>query len=134
VAGSAESLLLDRLLDQCRQRKWLVARGRQRTDSTHVLAEIRALHRLECVGETLRAALNSLAVVAPGWLKAQSRPTGVDRYGPRVDDFHLPKGEAERQAEAEVIGQDGFTLLTSIHQEGAEWMRQIPAIETLRWV
>jgi len=41
-------------------------RGRQRTDSTHVLAAVRVLNRLERVSETMHAALNGLAVVAPG--------------------------------------------------------------------
>ena len=50
------------------ERGWLKQRGKQRTDSTHVLAAIRTLNRLECVGETLRAALNALATVAPEWL------------------------------------------------------------------
>lgn len=49
----------------------LNARGRQRTYSTHVLAAIHVVNRLELVGETLRQALNSLAVVAPAWLQAQ---------------------------------------------------------------
>ena len=40
------------------------ARGRQRTDSTYVLAAVRAVNRLESVGETL----NALASVAPDWL------------------------------------------------------------------
>ena len=40
-------------------------------NSTHVLAKIRLLNRVEGVGETFRAALNSLAVVAPEWLKEQ---------------------------------------------------------------
>ena len=70
VAGAAEQRLLDALLDACRARKWLKARGRQRPDSTHVVARVRAVNRLECVGETLRQALNSLAVVAPAWLLA----------------------------------------------------------------
>ena len=65
VAGAAEQRLLDAILEQCRERKWLKARGRQRTDSTHVLARVRAVNRLACVGETLRQALTSLAVVAP---------------------------------------------------------------------
>jgi transposase len=52
IAGSAAHLL-DTLLQVCRARKLLKARGRQRTDSTHVLATIRVLNRLECVGETL---------------------------------------------------------------------------------
>src|ERR1700730_4691893 len=58
------------------------ARGRQRTDSTHVLAKIRALNRLVCVGETLRAALNSLAIAAPEWTMEHSDPAWVHRYGP----------------------------------------------------
>jgi transposase len=65
VAGLAEPLLLETLLVRVRERGFLKVRGRQRTDSTHVLAAIRVLNRLELVGETLRHALNSLAVVAP---------------------------------------------------------------------
>ena len=41
----------------------LKARGQQRTASTHVLAAIRVMHRLELVAETLRATLNELATV-----------------------------------------------------------------------
>jgi transposase len=45
VVGSAEPRLLDALLDRCRERKWLTARGRQRTDSTPGLARVRAVNR-----------------------------------------------------------------------------------------
>jgi transposase len=48
--GGATQRLLDVLLDQCARRGWLKARGRQRTDSTHVLAAVRALNRLELSG------------------------------------------------------------------------------------
>jgi len=65
VSGSAEQKVLDLILEKCREHKLIKARGRQRTDSTHVLARVRAVNRLECVGETMRHALNSLAVVAP---------------------------------------------------------------------
>ena len=64
LAGGAEERLLHKLLDVCQARGLLRARGRQRTDATHVLASIRVLNRLELVGETLRAALNELAAVA----------------------------------------------------------------------
>ncbi len=43
ITGSAEQLLLDVLLQRCRERKLFKARGRQRTDSTHVVAAIRVL-------------------------------------------------------------------------------------------
>lgn len=137
IAGSLEQKMLDRLLEQCRERKWLKARGRQRTDSTHVLARIRAVNRLECVGETMRHALNSLAVVAPDWLRTVSSEQWVHRYGRRVDDFHLPTNKEARLAYAEVIGADGDLLLSAIYDEQSPfWLREVPAVETLRrvWV
>jgi transposase len=71
LAGGAEQRLLDDMLEQFRQQKLLKARGSQRTDATRVLMAVRKLNRLETVGETLRAALNVLAVAAPEWLLAQ---------------------------------------------------------------
>src|SRR5260221_4325886 len=93
-----EPLLLEKMLTVFQQKGWLKARGRQRTDSTHVLAKICALNRLLCVWETMRAALNSLALVAPEWLRAHSQQDWVERYGPRSEDSRSPGGEAERQA------------------------------------
>src|SRR3954454_22159711 len=58
VAGRAEHLLLDRMLERFKERDLVKARGRQRTDSTHVLAAVHDLHLLELVAETLRAALD----------------------------------------------------------------------------
>src|SRR3954470_14780256 len=51
LAGGAEERLLGKLLAACRARGLLKAHGGQRTDSTRVLASIRALNRLELVGE-----------------------------------------------------------------------------------
>lgn len=81
VQGGAEHLLLDALLVLCQERGWLKTRERQRTDSTHVLAKIRAINRFMCVGEAMRFALNSLAVVVPEWLLAHSDAEWVERYG-----------------------------------------------------
>jgi transposase len=137
VAGAAEQRLLDRLLTLARERGLLKARGRQRTDSTHVLAAIHVLNRLECVGETLRHALNSLAVVAPEWLREQAPTDWYERYGSRVDNYRLPKADAEREALAELIGADGGRLLAAVWAPAApSWLRQVPAVEVLRrvWV
>ena len=46
-----------------------------------MLANIRDLSRLENVAETLRHALNQLAVEAPDWLRAHAEPAWVERYG-----------------------------------------------------
>src|SRR4051794_39597568 len=69
VNGQAEQRLLDTLLDQVKELGLIRERGRQRVDSTHVLAAIRVLNRLERVGETMRPALNELAVMTPDWLQ-----------------------------------------------------------------
>lgn len=135
--GEAEQQLLDVLVARCQERGLVKAGGRARSDSTHVLAAIRVLNRLECVGETLRAALNDLAVVAPGWLRARVGVDWFDRYGARFEAYRLPKGEAERQALAETIGRDGFALLTAIFADDAPaWLREVPIVDILRrtWV
>ncbi len=54
VAGNVEYLLFDHLLAWCRARDLLGAGGRQRTDSTLILAAVRALNRIEVVGEMMR--------------------------------------------------------------------------------
>ncbi len=79
LAHGAERRLFDQLLNLCRERGWIKARGKQRTDSTHVLAAIRTLRRLECVGETMRHALNILAEVAPAWLLEHMGPAWAER-------------------------------------------------------
>ena len=137
VTDQAQSLVFDKLLVFCQQQGWLQARRRQRTDSTHVLAVIRAVTRLECVGETLRATLNALAVVAPAWLQAQSQPEWVERYSERLEDYHLPVAQAAREQQAQIYGEDGKQLLDAIFDGSSpDWLRQVPAVETLRrvWV
>jgi transposase len=135
VEGSAETHLFEALLARCRRHGLLQVGGRQRTDSTHVLAKVRALNRLEVVGETMRCALNALAVAAPDWLRAQLVPEWAERYGPRVEEYRLPSGQQERTALAETIGQDGIALLTAVYAPAAPaWLREIRAVETLRQV
>lgn len=46
VTGQAEQVLLDAMLERLQERGLLKAGGRARTDSTHVLAAVRACNRL----------------------------------------------------------------------------------------
>src|SRR6266700_1700640 len=98
------------MLSQCREREWIKERGKQRTDSTHVLAAIRTTNRLECVGETMRHALNILAEVAPGWLLEHMKLELAKYYQSRFSDFRLPKDEKSRMELLEEIGADGRYL------------------------
>jgi hypothetical protein len=102
-----------------------------------VLAAVRALNRLEVAGETLRHALDGLAVAAPDWLRVHCSPAWADRYALRLEDADLPKGQAAREAFATQVGGDGHALLAAVYGPDAPtWLREIPAVETLRrvWV
>jgi len=131
VVGSAEQRLLDAILERCRARKWLKARGRQRPDSTHVLACVRAVNRFECIGETRRHTLNSLAVVAPEWFRTHGQVAWGERDGRRVADDRWPTRKEDRHASAQVIGADGYALLSAIYSlQAPAWLREVPAVET----
>jgi transposase len=133
LTGSAEELLLEKLLERCRVLGLLTAGGQQRTDSTHVLAAIRVLNRLELVAETLRAALNAVATVAPDWLQAITPLAWYERSSRRIEESRLPKAPAAREAYAQTVGEDGFLLLDALDTPGApEGLRELSRIEALR--
>jgi transposase len=133
LAGSAETLLLKKLLERCQALGLLTARGQQRTDSTHVLAALRVLNRLERVAETLRAALNALATVAPAWLQAVSPLAWYERYSRRIEESQLPKAKAAREALAHTVGEDGFLLRDALDTPDAPaGLRELPSLEALR--
>lgn len=130
----AEYRLFDTLLTLLRSQGLVKARGRQRTDSTHVLAAVRGINRLELVRETMRTALERLAVAAPTWLRTHAEVDWVTRYQPQFN-APLPKGMAAQQGFAEAIGRDGTHLLATIYADpAATWLHTIPAVDILRRV
>jgi transposase len=135
LAGQAEQRVLTTLLETAKAHGWVQAKGRQRTDSTHVLAAVRTLNRLELVGETLRHALNVLAEVAPEWLRGWVPAEWYDRYGQRIEDYRLPPTKQTRDAYAQVVGADGAALLQQVDQaHEAPWLHDLPAMQILRTV
>jgi len=137
IEGGAAAALLDKFLEVVQHEKLLKARGRQRTDATHVLAAVRRLNRLECVGETLRYALEEVAEAAPAWLQARAPQEWYTRYATRVEQYRLPKTEAARRELAETIGRDGMQLLSACYAPDAPpAVRELAGVEILRvvWV
>lgn len=112
-------LMLDRLLDRCQELGLLRRHGKQRTDSTHVLAAIRVMNRLELITETVRAALNALAGFAPNWLQRVADPAWYDRYAHRSENYRLPKSDTAKREYAQVVGQDGQVLFDLLEQTDA---------------
>jgi transposase len=96
LSQGAERRLFERLIEQFGERGWIKARGKQSTDSTHVLAAVRTLRRLECVGETMRHALDVLSEVAPEWRLPHMDPAWAERYEKRGSRFSLAQ---RREAE-----------------------------------
>jgi transposase len=135
IAGNAELLLFETMLTLFRQQGLIKAKGRMRTDSTHVLAAIQTLNRLECVGETLRQALNQVAAAAPDWLRSWVPTSWFDRYSRRFEEYRLPAEKPARYALAEQIGADGRQLLLAVYAPTAPAaLREVPAIRLLRQV
>jgi len=135
LVGGAEELLFETMLSLFREQGLLKRRGQQRTDSTHVLAAVQSLCRLELVGEPLRAALNSLAVVAPAWLQTITPSDWYERSSDRCENYRLPDGEPARQALAMTVARDGFTLLEAVSAPTAPvCLASIPAVDVLRQV
>lgn len=89
------------------------------------------------MGETLRAALNTLAIVAPEWLQSHSQPEWIERYSDRIEDNRYTQSKGRREQQMQCYGEDGLYLLDAIFATATPfWLRQIPAVETLRrvWV
>ena len=136
VAHGLERRVLDLMLDALKGEGLVAAGGRQRTDSTHVVCAVRDLNRLELAGESVRACLEAVAVVAPDWL-----PIVIDiadwgrRYGARVDTWRLPTSKAKRAELVAAYGSDALALLRAVGDTGAPpWLRELPAVDVLRRV
>lgn len=108
------TLLLEVLLTRCQEVGLLKARGRQRTDSTYVLAAVRSLNRPELLGETVRMTLDRLATLAPQWVQTVAPPTWYVRYGQRIESYRLPKTPEALGTWMMQVGQDGEALLTHL--------------------
>jgi Transposase DDE domain len=128
--------LLDLMLLRFQEKNLIKYKGKQRTDSTQVLAAIRQLNRLELVGETLRFALNEIAETSAEWLKEVVSHDWFDRYSWRFDNYRLPKNKSEREQLALLIGFNGHYLLQKIWSESDKKLNliQLRSVEILRKV
>jgi transposase len=107
-----------------------------RTDSTHVLAAVRALNRVEHAGESLRAALEEIAGIWPEWIVPLLDPGWHHRYSRKVETGRLLGRGAGKTTMAKLAGQigaDGAALLARIDTDrSAGWMSELPQVAYLR--
>jgi transposase len=129
-----EETALDVLLAAVKDKGLITAKGKQRSDSTHVLGAVRELNRLELAGECVRAALEAISAAAPGWVEQVLEVSGwAERYGARIDSWRLPSSAAKREQLAIAYGADGYALIAAIYAPfSPAWLRQLPAVQVLR--
>lgn len=136
VAHGLEQRVLDLLLDALKTQGLVGAGGKARSDSTHVISAVRDLNRLELAGESVRAALEAVAVVAPDWLAAVIDVAGWGRrYGARIDTWRLPTSTTKRAELVAGYGTDALVLLRAVGDSAAPpWLGELPAVDVLRRV
>jgi hypothetical protein len=135
AAGAGlERVALDALPERLASDGLVKAGGKQRTDSTHVIAAVAALNRLELAGESVRAALEALAAAHPGWtVQVLHAGEWNRRCGTPVTSWRPPMPEAKRNELAVMYARDGFALLEAAGDPASPaWLRELPAVETLR--
>lgn len=133
--GRADAVF-DLMLARLKDAGLVKAGGRQRTDSSHVIACVRRLNRIETCGESLRAALEEIAEISPGFVVPLLKEGWDHRYGRKVETSRLlSRKNASAQALAEQIGADGQELLDAIDADpAATWMNTLPKVAVLRTV
>jgi transposase len=131
-----EQVALDALLARLAADGLVTAGGKQRTDSTHVVAAVAALNRLELAGEAVRAAVEALAVAHPDWLAQRICVSDwTRRYGTPMTAWRPPASQARQDELAIAYARDGYALLEAVHEASAPgWLRELPAVEVLRQV
>ncbi|MGH3122885.1 MAG: transposase [Streptosporangiaceae bacterium] len=131
-----EQVALDALLAKLAAGGLIKPGGKQRTDSTHVVAAVAALNRLELAGESVRAALEALAASRPDWLAQRiCVPDWTRRYGTPMTSWRPPASKAKQDELAIAYARDGYALLGAVYDKTApDWLRELPAVDVLRRV
>jgi transposase len=130
---NVENRLLSTLLNHCENLGVLKGKGKQRTDSTHVLACIRTMNRIELIGETMRATLNDLAVLEPEWIQKVAHEEWYNNYNHRIENSRLPDGNEQKQEYAESVGMDGFILLDAMKSSDThKYLLELPKVKALQ--
>ena len=115
-----EQVVLDALLERLVSAGLVKAGGKQRTDSTHVIAAVAALNRLELAGESVRAALEALAAAHPDWVEQRiCVPDFARRYGTPMTSWRPPASQARRDELAIAYARDGYALLEAVYDSSA---------------
>ncbi|MFF3325572.1 hypothetical protein [Streptomyces sp. NPDC002889] len=114
--GDRANRRLDLALARLKDTRLVRERGTQRTDSTHVLAAVRDLTRLQLITEAVPAALEEIAGTAPHLLAGLVGDEWGRRYGRPV---RLGKNPTRPKSRINTTGDDALRLLEHLRGHGA---------------
>lgn len=127
-----ERIVFERLLKQLKKLGLIKARGKMRTDSTHVLGVVERLSQLELVLETIRVALRAVTEVASNWTRQHLPAAFYETYQTPQSQYGMTQDEA--YAKLIKAGQDGFWFLAQLDQSAPQAVLKLSEVATLRTV
>jgi len=132
MAHGQEFAVFEQLLKYLVEKGYVKRKGKQRTDATHLLADVARLSRLETVWETLRLALNALQKADEAWTEHHLPEPFLETYETRRQDYRI--GKDKRDQLMLQAGRDGFWLLRQVETFGTADLQALEEIELLRRV
>jgi transposase len=127
-----ERVVFDRIVEWVGRHGFLKKRGKQRTDSTHIIGCVARLTRLELVWETLRVALRALKKAHSEWYDQHIPAVFDEKYCQRQSDWRLSSQEIT--VEMKKAGTDGYWLLDLVSERGPTAARELPEVVVLEQV
>jgi transposase len=124
-----ESLLFDQLLKQIESLGFLKKRKHQRTDSTHILALVSELSRLENLSESLRVSLRAIQKSESAFYQMKIPALYREHWSISQSDYQMT--EPQRREALERVGQDIHWLLSFLETNKKSFLR-LPELEVLQ--
>lgn len=126
-----ENVVFEQLLGKLVELGLVRRRGKQRTDSTHVLGQIAKLSRLELIWESLRLAIRAVKQTDEAWVAQRIPEAFLEKYLTRRSDYKLSQAQVE--LELHQAGADGWWLLQHLALEASKWA-EVSEVGTLQRV
>jgi len=127
-----ERVLYDHFLAKLQDLGLIKPRGKQRSDSTHVLAVVERLSQLELVCESIRVALCAVSELAADWVRQMLPASFQEAYSHPQSEYGLSQAQVRNRLVQ--AGQDGFWFLAQLEHAVPAWLCALPAVATLRRV
>ena len=124
-----ESLIFEQLLKEIKSLGFLRKHSNQRTDSTHVLAVVRHLSRLENLSEGLRVSLKAIEKADVTFYAAKIPAVYREHWSKPLNDYTMT--DDERKEALERVGQDIHWLLDFLKTNKESFLR-LPELEVLQ--